>query len=103
MHQQILSAIAVPDIGLLLLFVGVLGIYFEFCAPGLVAPAVLGSTLAIAGIAGLIRAAETGAIRNLDFSFALAAALMLIVVTVFLSRIALRARRNKRESATLEK
>ena len=43
----------VPDAnrGLLLLIPGAIGIYIEFCAPGLIAPGVAGSVLALMGIA----------------------------------------------------
>jgi membrane-bound serine protease (ClpP class) len=42
-----------PDLALLLLAVGAIGIYREFCAPGRIAPGVIGSELALLGFASL--------------------------------------------------
>jgi membrane-bound serine protease (ClpP class) len=47
------SALANPDIALALLFLGIVGIYAEFCVPGLIAPGVIGSVLALLALAGL--------------------------------------------------
>jgi membrane-bound serine protease (ClpP class) len=53
MRLRVLAAIADPNIALLLLVLGVLGIYVEFSAPGLVAPGVIGAILALLGLTAL--------------------------------------------------
>jgi len=45
--------IADPNTALVLLFLGTLGIYAEFCGPGRIAPGVIGSVLALFGLSGL--------------------------------------------------
>lgn len=52
-RQQIISAIADPNIAFLLLLVGVLGIYVEFCSPGSIAPGVLGGILALLALSSI--------------------------------------------------
>src|ERR1700683_2993154 len=53
LRQRVLSGIADPNIALLLLILGALGIYAEFSAPGLIAPGVIGSVLALLGLSAL--------------------------------------------------
>jgi membrane-bound serine protease (ClpP class) len=53
LRQRILSAIADPNIALLLLVIGALGIYAEFSSPGLVLPGVLGAIMVLLGLAAL--------------------------------------------------
>lgn len=53
LRQRILSAIADPNMALLLLVLGALGVYAEFSAPGLVLPGVLGAILLLLGLAAL--------------------------------------------------
>jgi len=53
LRQRILSAIADPNIALLLLVLGALGIYAEFSSPGLVLPGVLGAISFLLGLAAL--------------------------------------------------
>jgi membrane-bound serine protease (ClpP class) len=53
LNQRILNAIADPNIALLLLVLGALGIYVEFSTPGLVAPGVLGAILVLLGLTAL--------------------------------------------------
>lgn len=53
LRERVLSAIADPDIALLLLILGALGIYAEFSSPGLIAPGVIGSMLALLGLTAL--------------------------------------------------
>jgi membrane-bound serine protease (ClpP class) len=43
-----------PNIALLLMIAGALGICAEFCAPGLIVPGVAGSVLALLGFASLV-------------------------------------------------
>jgi membrane-bound serine protease (ClpP class) len=52
-RQGIVSAIADPNIALILLVIGVLGIYMEFCSPGLIAPGVLGGILVLLGLSAI--------------------------------------------------
>jgi len=52
-RQRILSAIADPDIALILLVLGALGIYAEFSSPGAVAPGVIGAILILLGLTAL--------------------------------------------------
>ncbi len=53
LRERVLSAIADPNIALLLLILGALGIYAEFSSPGLVAPGVVGSVLALLSLTAL--------------------------------------------------
>jgi membrane-bound serine protease (ClpP class) len=50
-----LRAIADPNIALLLVVLGALGIYAEFCLPGLVAPGAIGAILLFLGVTSLSR------------------------------------------------
>jgi membrane-bound serine protease (ClpP class) len=53
LRERVLLAIADPNIALLVLVLGVLGIYVEFHAPGLVAPGVAGAILVLLGLTAL--------------------------------------------------
>ncbi len=53
LRQRILSAIADPNIALLLLVLGALGIYAEFSSPGMVLPGVLGAISLLLGLAAI--------------------------------------------------
>ena len=53
LRQKIISAIADPNIALILLVVGALCIYVEFSAPGMVAPGVAGAILVLLGLSAL--------------------------------------------------
>lgn len=52
-RQRIISAIADPNIALVLLVLGALGIYVEFSHPGLIAPGVLGAILVLLGLSAI--------------------------------------------------
>jgi membrane-bound serine protease (ClpP class) len=51
--ERLMLAIADPNIALLLVVLGALGIYVEFSAPGLVAPGVAGAIMALLGLTAL--------------------------------------------------
>lgn len=53
LRQRVLLAIADPNIALLLLVLGALGIYAEFSSPGLFAPGVIGAILVLLGLTAL--------------------------------------------------
>lgn len=53
LRQRILSAIADPNIALLLLVLGALGIYAEFSSPGMVLPGVLGAIAVLLGLTAM--------------------------------------------------
>lgn len=53
LRQRVLLAIADPNIALLLVILGALGIYAEFVSPGLFAPGVLGAILVLLGLTAL--------------------------------------------------
>ncbi len=53
LRQRIISAIADPNIALVLLVVGALAIYVEFSSPGLIAPGVVGAILVLLGLSAL--------------------------------------------------
>ena len=73
LRQRVLLAIADPNIALLLLLFGALGIYAEFSSPGLIAPGVIGSILVLLGLTAL-------ALFPIDW---LGATLMLLGLTFF--------------------
>ena len=53
LRERVLLAIADPNIALLLLVFGALGIYLEFSSPGLFAPGVIGAVLVLLGLTAL--------------------------------------------------
>jgi len=53
LREQILAAIADPNIALVLLVLGALGVYVEFSSPGLIAPGVIGGILVLLGLSAL--------------------------------------------------
>ncbi len=53
LRQRILSEIGDPNLALILLMLGALGVYIEFSAPGLVFPGVIGAILALLGLSAL--------------------------------------------------
>ncbi|MEO7649668.1 MAG: nodulation protein NfeD [Bryobacteraceae bacterium] len=53
LRQRILSAISDPNAALILIVLGVLSIYVEFSAPGLIFPGVAGSIAAVLGLSAL--------------------------------------------------
>ncbi len=73
LRQKIVSAIADPNIALVLLVIGALGIYIEFHSPGLIAPGVVGAILMLLGLS---------AISVLPINW-LGAALLLLSFTLF--------------------
>lgn len=52
-REKIISAVADPNVGFILLVLGALGVYVEFSAPGLIVPGVLGGILALLGLSSL--------------------------------------------------
>jgi membrane-bound serine protease (ClpP class) len=86
-----------PNIALLLIVAGVLGISVEFCRPGLIAPGVLGSVCVLVGIASL----AAFPIHSVGTTFIVLSVLALVtfaLVIGFLLSVAARARRNKLKS-----
>ena len=53
MRERVLSSISNPNIAIILLVLGVLGIYVEFSSPGLIFPGVAGAILALLGLTAL--------------------------------------------------
>jgi len=53
LRERIISAIADPNIGFILLIVGALGVYVEFNSPGLILPGVAGGILFLMGVSSL--------------------------------------------------
>jgi membrane-bound serine protease (ClpP class) len=76
-RQKIIAAIADPNIALVLLVIGALGIYVEFSSPGLIAPGVLGSILVLLGLSAL-------SVLPINW---LGAALMLLAFTLFVLEV----------------
>jgi membrane-bound serine protease (ClpP class) len=52
-REKIMSAIAHPNMALVLLVLGALGIYVEFTSPGLIVPGILGAIMALLGLSAL--------------------------------------------------
>lgn len=52
-QERLLAAIADPNIALILMTVGIFGLFFEFSSPGMVAPGVLGGISLLLGCYGL--------------------------------------------------
>jgi membrane-bound serine protease (ClpP class) len=52
-RERIISSVADPNVGFILLILGALGVYVEFSAPGLIFPGVAGGILALLGLSGL--------------------------------------------------
>jgi membrane-bound serine protease (ClpP class) len=52
-RQKIISAIADPNIALVLLVIGALSIYIEFNAPGLIVPGIVGAILVLLGLSAI--------------------------------------------------
>ncbi len=53
LRQRIVSAIADPNIALILLVIGGLCIYIEFTSPGMIAPGVVGAICVLLGLSAL--------------------------------------------------
>ena len=53
LREKIISAIADPNMALILLVLGALGIYVEFTSPGTIVPGILGAILALLGLSAL--------------------------------------------------
>jgi membrane-bound serine protease (ClpP class) len=73
LRQRIISAIADPNIALVLLVIGALAIYLEFNSPGLIVPGVVGAILVLLGLS---------AISVLPINW-LGAALLLVAFSLF--------------------
>ena len=52
-RQRIISSIADPNLALVMLVLGALGIYVEFSSPGLIAPGVIGGILVLLGLSAI--------------------------------------------------
>ncbi|HYZ87347.1 MAG TPA: nodulation protein NfeD, partial [Bryobacteraceae bacterium] len=52
-RQKILNAVSDPNIALVVLFLGVLGLYVEFSTPGLIFPGVAGAILLLLGLTAM--------------------------------------------------
>jgi len=81
-----------PDTALIVLTVGLLGVYFELCTLRWVLPGVAGGVLAAIGAASL---AKTG-VHAIHAAMAAATVIPFAAITVFLLATARRARANKR-------
>lgn len=53
LRERVIAAIADPNIGFILLVLGVLGVYVEFTSPGLIFPGIAGAILALLGLSSL--------------------------------------------------
>jgi membrane-bound serine protease (ClpP class) len=53
LRERIVSAIADPNIALILIIAGALGIYVEFSSPGLIAPGVVGAIAVLLGLSAM--------------------------------------------------
>ena len=53
LRERIIAAIADPNIALIILVIGALGIYVEFSSPGLIVPGILGGILVLLGLSAI--------------------------------------------------
>jgi membrane-bound serine protease (ClpP class) len=53
LREKIMSGISDPNMALILLVLGALGIYVEFTSPGLIVPGILGAIMALLGLSAL--------------------------------------------------
>jgi membrane-bound serine protease (ClpP class) len=53
LRERIISAVADPNIALILIVIGALGIYVEFSTPGMIAPGVVGAIAVLLGLSAL--------------------------------------------------
>ncbi len=74
LRQRIISGIADPNMALILLVLGALGIYVEFTSPGLIVPGILGAIMALLGLSAL-------SVLPINW---LGAALLLLAVALFI-------------------
>jgi len=74
LRQRIMSAISDPNIALVLLVLGALGIYIEFTSPGLIVPGIIGAIMALLGLSAL-------SVLPINW---LGAALLLLAFTLFI-------------------
>jgi membrane-bound serine protease (ClpP class) len=79
-----------PSIAILMIALGALGVYAELCRPGKVLPGVVGGISLTTGVASL---AKTDA--PIPWRLTLIIGTPLVILTVFLVTVAVRARRNK--------
>jgi len=73
LRQKIIAAVADPNIALVLLVLGALGIYVEFSSPGLIAPGIVGAIMVLLGLSAL-------SVLPINW---LGAALLLLAFTLF--------------------
>ena len=73
LRERIVASVADPNIALVLLVLGALGIYVEFSSPGLIAPGIIGAIMVLLGLSAL-------AVLPINW---LGAALLLLALTLF--------------------
>ncbi len=73
-RERIISAVSDPNIALVLLVLGALGIYIEFSSPGLIAPGVAGGIMVLLGLSAL-------SVLPINW---IGVALLLLAVTLFI-------------------
>lgn len=73
LRQKIIAAVADPNIALVLLVLGALGVYVEFSSPGLIAPGIVGAIMVLLGLSAL-------SVLPINW---LGAALLLLAFTLF--------------------
>ena len=72
LRERIISAVADPNIALILIVIGALGIYIEFSSPGMIAPGVVGAISVLLGLSALSVLPISGAgVALLILAFAL--------------------------------
>lgn len=88
-----LTLLTNPNAAFLLLIAGLLAIYVEFVRPGLVFPAVLGGMAAVLAVSSLLKDAAVGS--HVDGAIAMWISIPFTALTLFLLRVAWKARANK--------
>ncbi|MEP7354418.1 MAG: hypothetical protein ABI824_14425 [Acidobacteriota bacterium] len=84
-----------PNNAILLVMLGALSIYLEFCRPGWVVPGVAGGVVGMVGLASLVRWLRAGQPEQISWPLMATMVIAFLAISIWLARAAIRARTNK--------